>query len=88
MEVRIFDDRKIVEIWLTRSERDAPAVQEYLKPLYSAYRPKKYTVAVFLSGDGDLYQQTSNIICYNRRRIAELEVRREKTEHTLRTSAG
>ena len=88
MEVRIFDDRKIVEVWLTRSERDAPAVQEYLKPLYQHYRPKKYTVAVFFSGNGDLYQQTSDLVCYNRKRIAELEVKHEEAMQTLRANGG
>lgn len=78
MEIDVCDDRKIVGIWLTRAERDNPAVMESLKPLYRSYRPKKYTVAVYLSGNGDLYQQTSDLVCYNRKCIAELEVEAEE----------
>ena len=35
-------------------------------------------VAVFLSGEEDLYQQTRDLLLYNRRRQAEKEVQAEK----------
>ena len=49
MEVR--EQSKIVELWLTREERDDPAFRESLKPIYQQYKDQKYLVAVFLSGD-------------------------------------
>ena len=76
MEIR--DESKIVELWLTRKERDDPAFRESLKPIYQEYKEQKYLVAVFLSGEEDLYQQTRDLLLYNRRRQAEKEVQAEK----------
>ena len=67
MEVR--EQSKIVELWLTREERDDPAFRESLKPIYQQYKDQKYLVAVFLSGEEDLYQQTRDLLLYNRRRL-------------------
>lgn len=76
MEIR--EQSKIVELWLTREERDDPAFRESLKPIYQQYKDQKYLVAVFLSGEDDLYQQTLDLLLYNRRRLAEKEVQAEK----------
>ena len=76
MEIR--EQNKIVELWLTREERDAPAFRESLKSIYQRYKDQKYLVAVFLSGEEDLYQQTRDLLLYNRRRLAEKEVQAEK----------
>ena len=67
-----------MELWLTREERDDPAFRESLKPIYQQYKDQKYLVAVFLSGEEDLYQQTRDLLLYNRRRQAEKEVQAEK----------
>ena len=64
--------------WLTREERDDPAFRESLKPIYQQYKDQNYLVAVFLSGEEDLYQQTRDLLLYNRRRLAEKEVQAEK----------
>ena len=80
MEISINDERRAVEVWLSNEERNDPAVQRRLKPLYTEYAGKKYTVAVFMSGSQDLYSLTSNLLCYNRKRIAELEVEQEKEQ--------
>lgn len=76
MEVK--EQSRIVELWLTREERDDPAFRESLKPIYQQYKDQKYLVAVFLSGEEDLYQQTRDLLLYNRRRLAEKEVQAEK----------
>lgn len=88
MEINIYNDKKTVEVWLTQTERDDPAVKESLKPMYQAYVSKKYTVAVFFSGAGDLYQQTSDLVCYNRKRLAEMEVEQEETQQGFGMSMG
>ena len=62
MEVR--EQSKIVELWLTREERDDPAFRESLKPIYQQYKDQKYLVAVFLSGEEDLYQQTRDLMVH------------------------
>lgn len=76
MEVK--EQSRIVELWLTREERDDPAFRESLKPIYQQYKDQNYLVAVFLSGEEDLYQQTRDLLLYNRRRLAEKEVQAEK----------
>ena len=76
MEIR--DESKIVELWLTREEKDDLAFWESLKPIYQEYKEQKYLVAVFHSGEEDLYQQTRDLLLYNRRRQAEKEVQAEK----------
>ena len=80
MEISINDERRTVEVWLSNEEKNDPAVQQRLKPLYAEYAEKKYTVAVFMSGSQDLYSLTSGLLCYNRKRIAELEVKQEKEQ--------
>ena len=80
MELSINDECKTVEVWLSNEEKNNPAVRQRLKPLYAEYAEKKYTVAVFMSGSQDLYSLTSGLLCYNRKRIAELEVEQEKDQ--------
>ena len=78
MRMEIRDEGKIVELWLTREEKDDLAFWESLKPIYQEDKEQKYLVAVFLSGEEDLYQQTRDLLLYNRRRQAEKEVQAEK----------
>lgn len=78
MRMNINEQSKIVELWLTRAERDDPALRESLKPIYRQYKDQKYLVAVFLSGEEELYQQTRDLLRYNRRRQAEKEVQSMK----------
>ena len=78
MRMEIRDESKIVELWLTREEKDDLAFWESLKPICQEYKEQKYLVAVFLSGEEDLYQQTRDLLLYNRRRQAEKEVQAEK----------
>ena len=80
MEICINDERRTVEVWLSSEEKNDSAVQQRLKPLYTEYAGKKYTVAVFMSGSQDLYSLTSDLLCYNRKRIAELVVEQEKEQ--------
>ena len=76
MEVR--EQNKIVELWLTREEKENVTFRESLKPLYQQYKAQNYLVAVFLSGEADLYQQTRDLLLYNRRQQAEKEVLAQK----------
>ena len=45
---------------------------------HGGQRAEQDRVAVFLSGEEDLYQQTRDLLLYNRRRLAEKEVQAEK----------
>lgn len=74
MEIRIHEDRRLAEIWLTKAEQQDAALRESLKPVYQQYREQKYLVAVYLSGQKDLYEQTRNLLLYNRQRTAQRQV--------------
>ena len=78
MQVTVNEKSKIVEMWLTKAERDNAQFRETLKPLYAALKQKGYRVAVFLSGDGDLYEGTRDLLLYNRRRLASQAVLHNK----------
>lgn len=71
MEINVRDDRKIVEVWLTNQEKQDEDLRERLKTFYQQYREKKYIVAVYMSGDLDLMEETSALLCSNRKRLAE-----------------
>lgn len=76
MELNLNRSAGIAEIWLTKDEWNTSGVREALKPLYKKLRADKLIPTVFLSGDCDLYDKTSALLCYNRKRIAEIEARR------------
>ena len=75
MRMQIHEQSKMVELWLTQEEKNDPVFREGLKPIYEKYRAQKYLVAVFLPGEEDLYQQTRDLLVYNRRKLAEEQVR-------------
>lgn len=78
MELNVRNDSRIVEIWLTRDEKRDERLQRELKLVYQSFKGTGYTVAAFLSGDQDLTDTTSGLICRNRKRLAQLEVEQEK----------
>ena len=88
MELNVHDNTKIVEVWMTNAEKNDPAVQARLKELYAKYKEKKYTVAVFHSGGGDLYQSTRDLLAYNKRKCAELAAQRALKAQTPRRAVG
>ena len=71
MEISVRDAQKVVEVWLTRAERDDPAVKARLTPLYREYRRRNYTVAVFQSGSCDLFECTRDLLRYNKEKATE-----------------
>ena len=78
MEINVRDDMKLVTIWLTRAEQEDTALRERLKELYADYKAKKYMVAQFHSGTEDLYEGTRDLLIFNRKRIEEIALQREK----------
>ena len=78
MEMSVRDAQKVVEVWLTRAERDDPAVKARLTPLYREYRRRNYTVAVFQSGSCDLFECTRDLLRYNKEKATEPASLREK----------
>ena len=78
MEINVRDSDKIVEVWLTREEKQNDNLRERLKPLYQEYKAKKFLVAVFESGEQNLEELTGRLLGYNRKRVVQLEMEREK----------
>ena len=72
------DDMKLVTVWLTRAEQEDSALRERLKEVYAEYKAKKYMVAQFHSGTEDLYEGTRDLLIFNRKRIEEIALQREK----------
>lgn len=83
MYVNVQTENKIVELWLTRMEREDKVFRASLAPLYQKYNSQGFLVAVYLSGDKDAYQETRALLGYNRRRLAELGVQAAKQETML-----
>ena len=78
MELNVRNKSKIVEIWLTKEEARDARLQKQLQLAYQCFHAAGYLTAAFLPGDEDLADATGALICYNRKRIAQLEVERGK----------
>ena len=78
MEIEVKDQEKRVNIWLTRAESHDQALLESLKPIYKKYKAKKYLVAVFHSGKENMMESIRDLLIYNKTRLRELEMEREK----------
>lgn len=78
MEVNVRDGSKLVEVWLSNGEKRDTVLRERLKPLYRRYKEQGYLVAVFESGEQDLTELTSTLLCDHRQRSAQREVTQER----------
>lgn len=77
MEIVVIDNKKHVEIWLTRTERDSTLLLESLKPLFAKYKSMKYLVVTYNSGEGNLFSNTSDLLLHNRDQISKTMTYRE-----------
>lgn len=82
MQSEILVKKKLVCIWLTRNESVDPEVLASLEPIYQKYTALNYLVVVFRSGSRELIGLTSELLRYNRRLIAEREVKAKRREST------
>jgi hypothetical protein len=74
----VHDDMKLVEIWLTKAESEDETVNRELAPLYAEYKKKKYRVAVFCSGKGDMLELTKDLLKHTLEVNAKKELEAEK----------
>lgn len=65
MEVYKNDDIKVWEVWLTNAEKNDELLRKRLKTIYAQSALEKYKVAVFESGEGDLYENTEHLLIQN-----------------------
>lgn len=80
MEICVKDAQRFVEIWLTNEEKQDAALRAKLHSLYREYKAKNFLVAVFESGGRSLADATSDLLCHNRKHLAQQEVRLEKPD--------
>ena len=78
MEYNVRSGSRIVEVWLTKAERENAELGENLKPLFQKWKAQNYMVAVFKSGSEDLAENTSALLCGSRDRLARREVVQER----------
>ena len=78
LQIDVLDDKKIVAVWLTRAEDANETVRAADRRAVPEYKPRKYQVAVYKSGREDLHTSVLDLLAYNKRRAAELQVQREK----------
>ena len=86
MQIDVLDDKKIVAVWLTRAEDANETVRARIDGLCREYKPRKYQVAVYKSGREDLHTSVLDLLAYNKRRAAELQVQREKSAKAERAA--
>ena len=72
------DQKRVVQVWLSNLEKNDTQIQNRLQSFYTQWKKEKYLVGVFVSGEGDLYQNTLSLLAFNKRRTAELAVQNEK----------
>ena len=68
----------MVSLWLTNAEKNDPDFRAGLQDIYTKYHTQKYMVAVFLSGNDTLYENTLDLLRFNKRRSAEKDIQKEK----------
>lgn len=80
MEIERNEEKKIISVWLTRAESRDEDLQRRLKTMYPKWKKEKYLVAVYHSGQEDLFESTLALLAYNKKRCAELAVQRAKEQ--------
>ena len=72
MSIDVKKDKKLVRIWLPKSESGyKPSV--FMKVVFDAYKRMGYAIAIYFSGTADLYEYTLALLLWNRRRMVERE---------------
>ena len=67
MNITIDNNAKIVQIWMTNAEKADDELRASLSSAYQQYKQLKYKVAVFESGQGNLFDYTSGLLLHNRK---------------------
>lgn len=59
------DKAKRIEIWLTNSDQQNDGINEIVSRLCDEWRHKKYRIALFRSGSGDLFASAEGLLLSN-----------------------
>jgi hypothetical protein len=66
MEMNVLDNQKRVEVWLSHADASSTIIQCSLKAMCTKYKAQGYRVAVFESGQRDLFATTRDLLLENR----------------------
>lgn len=67
MKLEIDEKKKTALFWLTNAEREDKTLRSLLEEQYTDFKRQKYLVAVFFSGEQDLFEKTEGLVMHNRR---------------------
>ena len=73
MEICVDDNNRTVSIWLTKDESHDSDLREQLRPRFPKWKSKKYTIAVFSSGEADLFELTKILLENNLKELLRNE---------------
>ena len=80
MQIKVNEANRVVELWLTNAEKNDEKLKASLKPMYEKYKREKYRVALFLSGNRELFTQIDSLLIHNRNVLARQETERERKQ--------
>ena len=69
MEIIVDDEKKLVEVWLSRLESSKPETEASLKLIYDEYSKIKFKTVVFRSGGGNLSDYVEALVRNNKRKL-------------------
>jgi hypothetical protein len=79
MEIIKNEEKKLVEVWLSRAEASSSFIRNQLKnSCFSNYKSEGYRVVVYESGQRDLFSATRDLLLENRTRPVS-----KKTQHSI-----
>lgn len=65
MEFVMDNELKLAKVWCSHADQRDEAKQQKLKEFIADCRKKKIFVCVYKSGDGDLLENTKELLAYN-----------------------
>ena len=80
MILDVCEKNKIAYYWLSKEERDNMELRQSLQPEHKEWKSKGYHVCVFLSGDGDLLENTKELLIHNKEVLAAKQARRARDD--------
>ena len=67
MLIRFDDAARVAEVWLSRTDQQAPDVQKKLDRFCAEQKNRKYKVVIFESGTKSLVEATKELLYFNSR---------------------
>jgi len=67
MQIAIDNKVKYISVWLSHQDMNDPDTEIKVQKIVEEYKPKKYRVVVFESGNRDLLECTADLLVHNKR---------------------